>query len=182
MSDPRSLFAVLNDGAGVGTAPDKAIDATTAAAALKGLVGFAFKDSTGKVILPQLDALGRVPVTSVVGVEVNSPAGELAAGSLSLVAVTGAEIDLTVDKKYTNLSIDVCSRQDSLFQLIWLDDVTETVLKEYIVGPGQYTIAVNLANQTVTAGASGDQKLFFKAKNFETLSSLRASLSALEVA
>lgn len=182
MADPAEIFRILNGGSGAGEAPDKAVDATTAAAALKGLVGFAFKNSSGAVVLPQLDVLGRIAVTQNTGTEVSSGPGELAAGSLTMVAVTGAEIVGTVNKKYTNISIDICCRQDSLFQLFQLDDTTETLLKEYIVGPGQYSIVANLLNQTVTAGASGDQKIFFKAKNFETLSSLRASLSALEVA
>lgn len=182
MADPAEIFRILNGGSGAGVAPDQAIDATTAAAALKGLVGFAFKDINGNVVLPQLDTLGRIAVTNVTGILKSSGAGELAAGSLTMVAVTAASITLNISKTYTNVSIGICARQDSLFQLIQLNDVTETVLQEFIVGAGQYSLIEQLFNLTFTTGATGVQKLLFKAKNFETLSSLRANLACLEVA
>lgn len=182
MADPRELFSTTKaTSGGAGVPLDQAVDATTAAAALNGAVGFSFKDFSGNVILPQLDALGRIAVSSVTGTPVHQK-GELAAGSLTLVAVTGASLTLTPTKVYTNVQWKGSCRQASLFQLIQTDDVTVTVVDEIVTGPGQYTVNFDLGDVELTAGASGTQTLSISAKNFEELSSLRGIITALEVA
>lgn len=180
MADPNELFHILKDTDGSGKSPDKAIDATTAAAALLGMVGFSFKDSSGNVVLPQLDSLGRLPVTASVGV-CKYANGELAAGSLTLAAVTNAEIVLTASKTYEEVGVVISCRQAALYQIIWQDDATDNIIAEFIVGPGDYSESTQIHCFSFTAGATGTQKLKVKAKNFELLSSLRASIAVTEL-
>jgi len=149
-----------------------------AAAGVDGSIGFAFKDSSGDLVLPQLDASGNILVSFSDRLCLKSPAGELAAGSASIVAVTGASITLAVATVYDNIGFIFSSRRDSLFQLIQTDDATVTVLAEFIVGAGQYTVVGELHCFKITTGASGTQTLSVKAKNFEALSSLRATITA----
>ena len=153
-----------------------------AAAGKEGLVAFAFKDSAGDLVLPQLTASGAIAVTAATtSTRKKSTAGELAAGSATLANVTGASITLTASKVYYGISAVVCSRRDSLFQLVQVDDATSTVLAEAIVGAGQYTFEMLWPDMQITAGATGTQTLKIMAKNFEALSSLRATLTVNEI-
>ena len=189
MADPREIFSILDNGDGSGIAPDKAIDATTAAAALKGLVGFSYKDSSGNVILPQLTTDGKVPVdTEGFGGTPKSAKGELATGSLSLADVTGAEITISgAGDIAREIKADICCLHASLFQIVYVDDAdgtpVETVIDEAIVGPGQYSF--KMGNRTLSqdvSGGTGTQKLKLKAKNFVLASSLRGTIMALDSA
>jgi hypothetical protein len=152
-----------------------------AAAGKEGLVAFAFKDSTGDLVLPQLTVGGQIQVAVTEGLCYKSPAGELAAGSATLVIVTGAEITLSTSTTYAGIGFVLSSRRDSLFQIIQQDDATDTILAEFIVGPGQYTVNGELHCLKITTGGSGTQKLKVKAKNFEALSSLRATITCQAV-
>lgn len=149
-----------------------------AASGKEGLVAFAFKDSSGNLALPELDASGNIQVTFTDNACLKSPAGELAAGSATIAAVTNAEITLAASTSYKEIGFVVSSRRDSLFQIIQQDDATDTVLAEMIVGAGQYTVVGELHCLTITTGATGTQKLKVSAKNFEALSSLRATITA----
>lgn len=183
MADVRELFPILNDGALVGTSPDKAVDATTAAAALKGLVGFSFKNSAGNVVLPQLTADGKIMVdTESTAGECKSGHGEVSAGSLSLVDITGASYDFTTAQKTNNIGVTVACLRTSLFQIVYVDDAggtpVETVIDEMLVGPGQFTIRAELGCLIVdgTAG-TGTQRIKIKGQNLDKESSLRATVT-----
>ena len=91
MADPNEVFRTIQDTSGVGDALAEAVNATTDPTGLKGSIGFSFKDSAGKVILPVLDSAGKLPVSFDSGTEKQAN-GELAAGSTSLVDVTGATL------------------------------------------------------------------------------------------
>lgn len=88
---------------------------------------------------------------------------------------------MTASAVYEDIGFVVSSRRDSLFQIIQQNDVTETILAEIIVGAGQYTVSSQVHCLTITAGATGVQKLKVKAKNFEALSSLRATVTINEI-
>ena len=63
MADVNEIFYILADSStGAGEAAISRIEGE-AAAGIAGLIGFAFKDSSGNVVLPQLDSQGRLPVT-----------------------------------------------------------------------------------------------------------------------
>lgn len=188
MADPKELFPIAESTvtAGAGLSPHAVVDATTLVAALRGILGFSFQNSSGQAVLPTLTSTGKVPVDTeaFTGVPLKAK-GELAAGSLSIALVTGAELTLALSKIYTGFGIQVSCRQSSLFQVIYIDDASgtpvETVIAEAIVGPGQYTFHSALPNFKLdTTAGTGVQKIQLKAKNFEILSSLRGLISVFE--
>lgn len=82
MADLRESFPTLQDAT---TDEGKSLIARQegdAAAAQNGAIGFAFKDSSGNVILPALDAAGNVPVI----VDHQDQEGDASAGKEGLVA------------------------------------------------------------------------------------------------
>jgi hypothetical protein len=186
MADVQEVFRILKDGSDNGTATDLAIDATTAAAALQGLVGFAFKDSTGKVILPQLTADGKLPVdTEAFGGTCRNAKGEHA-GSTSLVDVTGAEITITGGVSANQIEATVSCLRTALFQIVYVDDAdvtpVETVISECLVGAGQYSFKMGgrCLVQDVSGG-TGTQKIKLKAENVgpgAVVSTLRGTIWA----
>jgi len=190
MADVNEVFNILADSAtGAGEAAISRIEGE-AAAAIAGLIGFAFKDSSGNVVLPALDSQGRLPVISdaVAGTCYNNH-GELSAGSATLAKVTGAEIALTAGKIYTNINVSGSCLRTSLFELVHIDDEgvtdTEVVLEEFIVGPGQFTFQADMKCLEIdTTGGTGTIVLTLRAKNFtgtpSALSSLRGTVAALE--
>ena len=190
MADINEVFNILADSStGAGEAAISRIEGE-ASAAIAGLIGFSFKDSSGDVVLPQLDAQGRLPITgdAVAGACFNAH-GELAAGSLTIAKVTGAEITLTAAKVYHAISATGCCLRSSLFEVTHIDDEgvgdTETILEEFIVGPGQFSFQTSLdCLELDTTGGTGTIVLTLRAKNFtgtpSALSSLRGTIAALE--
>ncbi len=179
MSDPKPLFWILDDGSNAGSAP-RQIVVGDSPAAKNGILGFSFRDSSGNVVLPQLNSAGQLPVTSDSSGVFMSDNGEVAAGSATLVDV--ATITLTTSKTYIKLSGLVSCFREALFQFQQIDDVTTTVIAEVIVGPGQYTFEWMQPEFEIASGASGTQTFKVQAKNLDKLSSLRATLGCIEVA
>jgi len=60
--DVKEAFPTTENAAGLGVTLSNTLEGQDSAG-LNGAVGFAFKDASGNVILPQLDAQGRVPVS-----------------------------------------------------------------------------------------------------------------------
>jgi hypothetical protein len=183
MVDEAELFNTLDDG-GAGAAPKKMQEGDSPTTA-NGLIGFSFKDSSGNVVLPQLTADGKLPVTSDASGTCYYANGELAAGSLTLADITNASATIALTKEYSRIGAIVSCLHASLFQIVHTDDVgvgdTETVLGEMIVGPGQYTWSEELTCFILdTTGGTGVQALKLKGKNFRKLSSMRGSIAALE--
>jgi hypothetical protein len=188
MADVNEVFNILADSStGAGEAAISRTEGEVAAA-IAGLIGFAFKDSSGNVVLPSLDAQGRIPVTDTTGICHNAH-GELAAGSATLAKVTGAEITLDAGKVYSNISVTGSCLRTSLFEVVHIDDEgvtdTEVVLEEFIVGPGQFSFQTSLdCLQLDTTGGTGTIVLTLRAKNFgstpSALSSLRGTVACLE--
>jgi hypothetical protein len=193
MSDLREVFPILQDSAtGAGEAPISRIEGEVAAGQ-EGLIGFSFKDSSGNVVLPSLDAQGRLPVvTDAVAGTCHNEYGELAAGSVGtfvdLTEEGGASITLTVGKTYTNLGITVSATRTSVYKLIYVDDdggggETETILGTWIVGPGAFTQCCELnCRELDTTGGTGTQTLKIQGKNLTHATCLRGEISALELA
>lgn len=184
MADVRTSFTVLEDASSQEGFPLHKVLEGDAYAGKNAQMAFVAKSGSTAVLLKVNPVTGALLIDNAGALtnKKSSPAGELAAGSGTIVAVTNAEIALTANKVYQDISIVCASRRDSLFQLIWDDDGTETVLAEFIVGAGAYTVVEQIPDFEITAGASGTQRLLVKAKNFEALSSLRATIFCAEVA
>lgn len=182
MADPRPSFAVLEDSATTAGLPLHKILQGDTIVAKNALAAAAFKSDTNTFRYPLVDDNDILLVKLAGGYVANlSEKGETAAGSLTLVDVTGASLTLQNSKVINNVSLLVSARRDSLFQVVWDNDGVETVLAEVVLGAGQYSLAELIPSLEFTTGATGDQFLKLVAKNFETLSSLRGTISAVEV-
>jgi hypothetical protein len=178
MSDIRAPFPSLEDGSLV-AAVLRAIQAGDSTAAKNGSLGFAFRDVNA--VLPQLDAEGKLPVTSDSAGTILRARGTNTDQNSSAADVAGASIALTASKTYVNIGMHVSCRRAALFQLIQVNDVTETVLADVILDAGQYSHQFVLAVDQIIAGASGTQTLKVKAQTFDKASNVYASLSCKEV-
>ena len=177
VNDKRESFPTLESATGEGEAL-RAMQQGDSPASKNGAIGFAFRDSNSNVVLPMLLPDGTIAVSQ------EAPGTALKvrnenAGSLS--AVTVAELTLAVTKVYSSIHATISCFQESLMELVQVDDATTTVLAEYLVGPGQYTIQAEYQD-SVTAGATGTQTLRIRGTNFKHTSTLRAYLRATELA
>lgn len=182
MTDVRTSFPTLEiSGTEVGAPLHRVLEGD-AYAAKNASAALVAKDVTGLLLkYLKVDANGALLVTSDAVATCKKARGELAAGSGSLVLVTGATIPLTVDKEYREIGFIVSCQRDALFQIVQVDDATETILGEIVVGSGAYTVSDQLHCLSFTAGSTGTQALKIVAKNFNALSSLRASITVEEV-
>lgn len=179
MSDLRESFPTLQD---VSTQAGVAAGARTegqAASGVQGSIGFSFKDSSGNVVLPQLNSQGEILVSSEKSGNDLYARGENA-GSSSVVTI--ATITLTADKVYEGLELAFSCFRDSLCQVIWNDDGTETVLLDGLVGPGLFSFHARMESVEFTAGSTGTQQLLLKANNINALSTMRGTIAIKELA
>jgi len=179
MAHERESFPTLADGSGVGAVLAQRVEGDSSAAK-NGAIGFAFKDSSGNVILPQLNSLGQLPVTlDATTTADNLYATGLHAGSTSLQIL--ATITLTASAKYTDIEMLVSSFQDSEFTVVWNNNGTPTTLMQALVGSGQYTFKDKMSID-FTAGATGTQELLLKAKNMRNpVSQLTGTITVKEL-
>lgn len=182
MAEIRESFPILeNTGTNAGEALASKQEGV-APGGHNGLMAFSFKDSAGDLALPQLDPEGRLPVTlEGVGVE-KSAAGELAAGSGTMVDITGATVSLTNDKIYSQIKVNVSCFRDALFNIVFVDNGVSTIIGRGRVGSGQYSVSVDLHKKLVTAGSTGAQVLKVQGQNMNTLSAMSAEISFIEQA
>lgn len=182
MADLRESFPVLEDAiTGAGSAPHKSQNGDASAGKV-GLTTWVFKDASGNLVHPQLNSAGQIAVTSDASGTFLKAKGELAAGSATVADVTGASLSLTADASYVKIGAVVSCLRQALFQIVQIDDATTSILAEIVIGPGQYTFQWSQPEFEILAGSTGTQTLKIQAKNFEKLSSLRATISAVEVA
>jgi hypothetical protein len=178
MADIRNSFPTMEDSSQVGVVLSASQEGD-AAAGKNGSVGFAFKDSTGDLILPQLSAGGNIPVEFTdSGVPKSGSSAGAIAGSLT--AVTVAEATLSLSKTYKRISMVGACFKEAIFDIVQKDDATETILASGLVGAGEYTINLNLGDTQFSSGASGVQKIILKGYNLSKVSDLRGSIVCVE--
>lgn len=178
MADEAPLFKVLQNASGTAEAIDK-VESGDAPGTKNGLIGFSFKDSSGNLVLPQLTAGGAVMVDS--GASAGTPLharGANLTGSLTVVTI--ATLTLAVDEIYDSIEAVGSCLRETLFQVIQLDDATETILGEFLVGAGQYSFHFNMDCIRITAGSTGTQSLLLKANNLDKISAIRGSVCAFQ--
>lgn len=181
MADLRASFTILEDVTTQAGLPlHKAVEGD-AAAGLNAHPSFIAKDPSNNLIYLKTNAAGELIVdTEAVSGTCKKANGELATGSATLDFVTGCEITLTANKVISEVGFLVSCQRDALFQVIWLNNATPTLLGEIVVGAGAYTFSQELHCLSFTAGSTLPQKLQLKAKNFNALASLRGSLTCIE--
>lgn len=177
MADLRESFPTLEN---VLTSEGVALGARAegdAAAGIQGSIGFAFKDSSGNVVLPQLNSQGQIQVTSELAGNGKRARGTVAGSGTQ---VTVATLALVAGKKYENLDFVVSCFRDAVFSIIWNDNGVESILADALVGPGQFSFHAKLEELEFTAG-TGTQQILVKALNLGALSDFRAALSIKEL-
>jgi hypothetical protein len=184
MAHEREYFPTLADGSDVGVALSKSL-AGDAAAGKVGSTAFAFKDSSGNLVLPSLTPEGKVPVdfegSGVAKSVCADDAGDgFIAGSLTIQTI--CEVSLTASKTVGKIVFSGVCFRESVYRLEQLNDVTTTVLGTIILGPGQYTFEKNLGAKEIVTGATGTQKLVLKGLNLTKVSDMGGEISCLEFA
>lgn len=182
MANPKTVFNSLKDAVtGEGAALGR-IATGEAPSTLNGSIGFSFRDSTGNVVLPQLNAAGEILVAtdSSPGTEKTSRVTN-ATGSAS--AVDLSSITLTVSKSIREILGVVSCRRSALFQLVQINDVTTTILADFVLDAGQYSFMFDFAKSLqIASGASGAQTLKITAQNLDAdgLSALSSMIACKE--
>lgn len=184
MADCNELFNILDDGTGQGVAPD-AVSSGDAPAGLDGLIGFSFRDSSGNLTLPQLNADGSIAVST------QSP-GTCVDAYASVTGVvdtktTVAEATLNLSKVHSKVGFIVASTGLAKFELEYIDDAlgtpTAEALATVITGAGQYTVCCELGCKNFdTTGGTGAQRLRVSGTSKRVACDLYAAVAALEAA
>lgn len=175
MADVRESFPSLEGASGEGLAL-RSVQQGEAVAAKNGSLAFAFKDSSGNAIAPALNPVGALPVTMDVGTDLY--ARGTVAGNASFADVVS--LALTVAKVYQGLEVLVSCFRDAVFEVVWDDDGSETILADAVITPGHSTVMINLSKLQFTSGATGTQTLKVRAKNLNTTSDFRATIATTE--
>jgi hypothetical protein len=180
MAEPREVFPILSDVSGYGVPVDQ-MQQGWSPTGKNGLIGFSFKDSSGNVVLPQLNAAGQLPVvTEGAGVPIHSRGTDADGDKDSFTSVV--TLSLQAGYKYSDIGFIVSSRREAHWEIIHSDDGAETILADIVTGPGQFSATAQLNDLKFTAGATGTQELLIKAKNYEVASAMYAYVEAKEIA
>lgn len=179
MADNKeTTFILTNPDTGAANSPKDMVEGDSPATRI-GTIGFAYKDSSGNVVLPQLNADGEVPVTfdSVV-VQKFFNRGEISGGSAT--EATVASVALTPGDVYAEFDWLVSCRRDSYFKLVWHDNGVDNVLADVMTDAGLTTVPVVLERLQITAGGTGTQEIRIRANNLGSglgLSALRGTVA-----
>jgi hypothetical protein len=180
MSEIRESFPSLEDSStGAGVAAQKSQNGDSSAGKV-GMTVWAFKDSSGNIVHPQLNSLGQIPVTTESTGTHKYARGIKSGGSAALTDITGATIALTNSKVYTKISVTVSGFRDTVCQIQWIDNLTTNIIGDINTGSGQYTFTWMQPEMQLTAGATGTQTLKVQGLNQNTLSDIKATISCVE--
>lgn len=181
MAHVRESFPILEDAI---TKEGIALHKSENGDASAGKVGatvWAFKDSAGNLVHPQLNTEGALVVTSEgAGIPKSATSDGEVAGSLTLTNI--CEVALSVSKTYGKISANGSCFKETIFYLVQLDDAAETILGAFIVGPGEYSFSLNLGATEIASGSTGTQKIQLKAKNLNKASDFLGNIACLEFA
>jgi len=189
-NDLRESFPSLEDAAtGAGVPLTKSVEGDAAAGKV-GSVGFAFKDVSGNIVLPQLDAQGRLPV-QLDGQGTRSRAHGGVPGAILTSAASGygnwqqvLSIPLVANKTIGDMGGKASCRRGAIFRIRYSDSGGSSVtLDSSILEAGQYTAPLGLGPSedtfSVPASASAPM-LLVEAGNFDHVSDLHSTLSVLQ--
>lgn len=155
MADVVELFNILSDATGEGTAPDAKSEGDAPG---QGLVGFSFKDSSGNVILPQLNSDGTIPVKSDAPGTPIRDSGSATPGAL-LTDTDVVTITLTANETYQLKKAGGSSFKSVVWRIEHNNNGTPDELARFVTGAGQYGQISECDCIEFTAGATGTQEL-----------------------
>lgn len=176
MADVREAFPILEDASNVGSVPAKS-QAGDSATGKVGMTVFGFRDSSGNLVLPQLNASGQVPVSLAAAGTCLSATGN---NTGSLTEVTVATITLTASESYAEIEAAVSCSRAAKFSIVQHDNGADTVLGVVLTGPGQFTVAFKLDCLEFTAGGTGTQELRIRALNLDKAATMYATVACMQ--
>lgn len=181
MPEVRSSYPTLeNTSTGDGEALASVVTGDSPTAK-KASIAIGFRDSSGNLVLPQLDSEGRLPVSqNGAGIE-KAAAGSLAAGSATMVDITSATLSLTVNKVYAQIVVTVSCFRDAVWNVVFVDNGVSTIIGRIHTGSGLPSYKWDANKKFVTAGATGTQTLKVQGMNATALSELDAEISCIEL-
>lgn len=155
MADVVELFNILSDATGEGTAPDAKSEGNAPG---QGLVGFSFKDSSGNLILPQLNSDGTIPVKSDAPGTPLRDSGVATPGALNT-DVSVVTITLTASETYKLKKAGGSSFKSCVWRVEHNNNGTPDELARWVTGAGGYAEITECDCIEFTAGATGTQEL-----------------------
>jgi hypothetical protein len=176
MAEIRSPFPTLVDSNGVGQVLTAASAGQAAASIVEGSVGFAYKDASGNLVLPQLTSAGAVPIA----LTMNNFSDAASAGGSTSAFVQVCAATLNASKTYAAVEATLTCYQDTLAQVIKSDNGVQTVLGYIQLGPGQYSYKFDSKATQFSTGATGAQLLLISAKNLLVASDLHGSVACVQ--
>lgn len=184
MANEREIFTVLEDSVTGSGVAQQARQEGDSPASINGSLGFSFKDSSGNVVLPQLDVNGALPVSFDSGACIDGASKDVAAVVNSFVDVI--TLSLSLLKNYSKLEFSASCTQTTHWEIVYIDDVggtpTETLLHSFITGAGQFSYGQKLecAEFNTNAG-TGVQNLVLRGKQLRgTASDLHGYMAIRE--
>ena len=181
MADANEIFNILVDSSSLEGEPAISRTEGEAAAAIAGLIGFAFKDHLGQVVLPQLTTDGKLPVSSdSAGVHTEDHATVTPVGVLTRTLVATAT--LAVDKLYKLDFLSTSSLQTVLWEIEQTDDATDTVRHKYLTGSGSFTQQISAGCLEFEAGSIGTQEInIYGTQTKGALSDMHGTICLLQI-
>lgn len=148
---------------------------------VNGMTAFAFKDSAGNLVLPQLDATGKILVSTEGGFTVVTGSGSLSGGVTSgYTIIPGTTVVLVSGKTYVDIDMSVSCSRTAEFQLIQNNNGSLSTLADVLVGSGQFTAGPHLQHLQATAGGAGTQQLYVQGVCLDKASALIATICAVQ--
>lgn len=183
MAEVREVFASLEDAAGAGLALRRVVegDAHTGKSASAAL---SFVDPTGNLVYARTNAQKELIVsTESAQVATLSDSGQNAGSQTVQVLVT---IPLLNDYVYRKIDYHGSCTRETYFEVVWIDDVggtpTETVLRRFRTGAGDYNDGANMGSIEFTSGSTGTQELQLRGQNlFGVNSTFDGDLAVVEL-
>lgn len=182
MAYQRPVFPILETTAGAGQSWTALQQGDALGSAFGGIV-FGFRDSSGNVTMPQLDANGKLPITQDAAGTCKSAHGKVTPGALNNDDVVCSILTLTVSKDHVLQFMSGSAFRDTEFSVVQIDDATETVLHRVLAGAGDYNEAQEPVCVEFTTGATGTQQIELRANQIQGgLSDVCGTVAVLEKA
>lgn len=184
----QSLFKILQN---VSTEISEALAKINQGDAINGtkngLLAFAFRDSSGNAITPQLNPEGALLVTHDAGTTLRARGSVLKASLTKDVESLIATVPLTLEKVYNKPSLIYSCFRDIKFRVVLVDDAggtpVLTTIYEGILGAAEIYEDVALKHDTFsTVGGTGTQELRLYATPLDVTSDIFAQASVNEIA
>ena len=176
----NTLFKTLVDASGISHALTKILQGDVIDGTKNGLLSFAFRDSSGNAIAPQLNFEGSLPVTFDAGLPVGEAFDHLDSEQTVDQEDTVGDVALTASKTYTRPVAHVSSTRDMLWRLAQVNDATVTTLGWTITGAGKMSGVLESAKSEITTGATGTQVLRLFATPLDKESDAYAQVKAFQ--